>query len=153
MYSSHNICEFFNISRETVRTWSDEFGAWLSATAKPEKGRQRQFTDSDLRVFALVSDMKKQGLLYADIKAALGAGQRGEIPDTVYAVVPGERNRLAELQTRIDDLQTALSTALEDRQRMAGQIELLTRQLEAAQDENRRLNREIGRLEQRIDDD
>lgn len=99
----------------------------------------RQFTEDDLKVFSLVSEMKSQGKVYAEIKAALGAGQRGDLPDSIYAVVPGERNRLAELQTRVQELQSALSDAIEGKQRSDAKVELLNDQLKAARDEITRL--------------
>jgi DNA-binding transcriptional MerR regulator len=153
MYSSHNVCEFFEISRETVRSWSREFAPYLSPTANPEQGRQRQFTDADLRVLSLVADFKKQGLLYSDAHAALQAGQRGDLPDTVHAIVPGERNRLAEMEQQVRELRAALSEAIEDRQNFAGQVEALTKQLEQTRRELREAYKEIGRLEARMDDD
>lgn len=152
MYSSHNVCEFFGVSRETVRTWAHEFSDFLSPTVNPEKGRTRQFTDEDLRVLALVSEMKKQGLLYTDVKAALGAGQRGELPTAAHAIVPGERNKLAEMESRIADLQTALSELMQSDQRKAGEIESLSRQLEAAQAKIERLTGENAVLKYRLED-
>lgn len=109
------------------------------------------FTDEDLRVLALVADFKRRGGRLDDAKAALAAGQRGELPTTLHTVVHGERNRLAELQQQVSELRAALNDSLNENQRALGQVELLTRQLEAAQSEIRALNREIGRLERDTD--
>src|SRR5258707_2207167 len=98
MYTTSDVTQWLSISRQTVLTWVREFEAYLSPTASPDERRARQFTDADLRVFALVSERKKQGLLFADIHAALKAGQRGELPDLSRALVPADRGRLAQLQ-------------------------------------------------------
>lgn len=150
MFNSSQVEALFSKSHETIRAWAQEFRDWLSPTANPEKGRARQYSESDLEVFALISEMKAQGRLFSDIKAALGAGQRGDIPQS-FAVVPSERGKLAALQRQINEMQAALSSALENNQHKDGRIEELTRQLEDLKAENKALNREIGRLESRID--
>jgi len=111
----------------------------------------RQFTEDDLRVFSLVSEMKGQGKIYAEIKASLGAGQRGELPDSIHAIVPGERNRLAELQTRVEQLQMALSDAIESQQRSDAKVQLLSEQLEDARIEIAKLIGENAVLRYRLE--
>lgn len=151
MYPAHTICDFYKISRETVRTWSAEFAEYLSPTANPGKGRQRQFSDSDLAVLSLVAEMKNQGSLFDDIHLALRNGQRGTIPPAALALTeteqPKEIPRSLSLRQEVERLRIELQRVLESGQRKDAQIELLTRQLEAAQREIRDLNREIGRLE------
>lgn len=152
MYPSSRVCELFSISRETVRTWSREFSDFLSPTANPGENRQRFFTDADLAVFALVSDMKARGSLYDDIKVSLGAGQRADPPEIENILAPTERGRLVQLEKQIVMLHEELAKIQGDVQRKDAQIELLERQLADAQQEIQKLNREIGRLEVTKDD-
>src|SRR5258706_11834416 len=87
-YTTQHIQQFFKVSPQTVRNWCDAFGAWLSPTATPDKNKARRFTDDDLSVFALAHELIKQGKEYEDVKAALGAGQRGQLPETSTDLLP-----------------------------------------------------------------
>ena len=150
MYSASQVAQLFKTARETIRNWAIEFKDELEPNANPGEGRQRSFSDRDLEVIALISEMKGQGKLYADIHAALANGQRGDVPADVSAIVPTDTPRPTQLQARVNFLEAELQTARETDQRNQAQIELLTRQLEAAQQEIKSLNREIGRLEANI---
>lgn len=125
--------DLFNCTRETIRAWSIEFKTYLTPGANPRSNQKRIFTEKDLRVLALVSELKDAGKLYSDIHEALGAGQRHDPPDTSSALAPVERGKIATLQTEVAGYRQALTVALEDSQRKAGQIELLERQLSEAQ--------------------
>lgn len=154
MYPARLVCDLFKISRETVRVWSVEFAQYLSPMANPGEGRQRQFSDSDLSVFALVAEMKGQGKLFEDVHLALQNGQRGSSPASINSLLevqqPRDTPRALSLRREVERLQIELKASQEDSQRKAGQIELLTHQLEDAQKQIRELNRELGRLEGRL---
>lgn len=150
MYTALQASTAFKIARETIRKWCLEFGDYLSPSANPGKNRDRHFNDDDMRVLALVSEMKAAGRTYSDIHAALGAGQRGEIPEVRPIPSGGERNRLLVMEKDIQDLRAALNDALEDRQRQAGQIELLQQQLKAAQEKADKLRDENAVLRYRL---
>ncbi|MBA3873377.1 MAG: hypothetical protein H0X30_29950, partial [Anaerolineae bacterium] len=132
---------------ETIRKWAVEFENELSPTANPGDGRQRVFVDDDLAIFALISEMKGQGKLYTDIHAALANGQRGSAPQNAKSLIVADPPRALALQTRIDALESQLTTALNANQRLEGRFDEVNRQLEAAKAEIKALNREIGRLE------
>jgi len=153
MYTASQVAQVFKTARETIRNWAIEFENELSPSANPGDKRQRSFTDSDLEIIALISEMKGQGKLYADIHAALVNGQRGHVPDDVSAIVPADTPRPTQLQARVNFLEAQLQAVMESSQRDKAQIDLLTRQLAEAQAKNDRLNREIGRLEGRIEKD
>ncbi len=153
MYTASQVAQVFKTARETIRNWAIEFENELSPQANPGGGRQRAFSESDLEIIALISEMKGQGKLYADIHAALANGQRGRVPEEASAIVPADTPRPTQLQARVNFLEAQIAAANESSQRDKAQIELLTRQLEEAQAKVDRLNREIGRLESRIKDD
>lgn len=80
LFNSSNISKMFEISIETVRTWSEEFAGYLSPTANPGHKRTKLFTLDDLTVLALVAELKKLGQNFQDVHVALQAGQRGNLP-------------------------------------------------------------------------
>jgi DNA-binding transcriptional MerR regulator len=167
LYSSRHACLLFSVAPETVRNWSEEFSRHLSVTANPGKGRHRNFTEDDMRVLGLISDLKNQGLMYEDIHAALDNGQRGEPPnfppDDLQALVVTDQKQQSIIQLQQLELQIAnlkqerdqaialiqptrdenikLATKLEIAQE---RIDELSEQLEKAQRRIEELNREVG---------
>ena len=109
MYTTKDICDKFGVSRETVRQWTNQFSDYLSPTATPEKGRQRNYTDKDLTVFALVSNQKSTGSTTEEISAALAAGQRAT-PPTEAQVVPMSDSGLATLRREVAQLRQEMDT-------------------------------------------
>ena len=107
MYQTKDVCENFNISRQTVRTWTSEFAEYLSPSATPEKGQQRNFSDEDMAVFALVHEVKQRGGTYENAHLQLKNGQRGELR-TQNLPVPAETDtHLATLRGQITRLSTS----------------------------------------------
>jgi DNA-binding transcriptional MerR regulator len=156
MYEPKHIEAAFRISSATVRNWSSEFERHLSPTARPGKNRHRTYTDDDLKVFALVSQMKNEGSTFADIHASLDAGQRGELPDmdtntlalryadkALIAQVDLLQRDLAEIRTERDTLREQLATALEhERENIR-----LSAQLEDARDRAEQLQARLDELQ------
>jgi len=101
LYSGQHTATMLGVARETVRNWADEFSAYLSPTATPGRGKRRMYSYDDLRVFSLVSDLKKQGMTYADIHVNLKNGQRGQPPalppEDVQALMVSKQERHLEL--------------------------------------------------------
>lgn len=79
MYTVSDVARHFNVSKQSGRVWAGEFEQYLDPAAKPAPGKTRQFTDSDMEVFALVAQLRQEGATYADIHAALAAGERGNV--------------------------------------------------------------------------
>ncbi len=153
-YSSRHIASLFKISRETVRVWSREFSAYLSPTAQPEPGRHRNFTDEDLRVFSLVSDMKNRGSVYEDIHAALAAGQRGDPPlatarhivgSETVTVLAQARARVADLERQVITLEQAIRPTQDENVKLKALLEYTQSELEKARQENRELLLKLGK--------
>src|SRR5258707_13542651 len=106
-FSTRHIMSLFKVSKETVRNWSQEFSTYLSPTASPAAGRHRQYSEDDLRVFALVHQMKGEGQLFEDIHASLQNGQRGSLAESdahsLVASEPGQQ--IVLLQDRVMELE------------------------------------------------
>lgn len=48
------VARLFRVDSDTVKKWCYEFSDYLTASAVPEKGQPRVFTESDIRVLAVV---------------------------------------------------------------------------------------------------
>ena len=129
MNTPKDICDKFGVSRETVRQWTNQFADYLSPTATPEKGRQRNYTEDDLHVFALVSGMKTTGSTTEEISAALASGQRGT-PPTEAQVVPMSDASAATLRRDVAQLRQDLDTVRTELLLTQGENRLLKQQLE-----------------------
>lgn len=155
-YTTQQIADLFAVSHQTVKNYCAEFAAYLSPTATPEKGQQRQFTDDDVAVLALVVEMKKAGAVFESIHHALGMGQRGDVPDAALIPIEGDGAgaggaALLVMRQQVIDLQTALA---EKERELAGrdaQIALLREMLNEAQRQVINLERKNARLEDHDD--
>src|SRR5215207_3277821 len=134
-YKSSHVQKLFNVSPETVRNWSEEFGQYLSVTATPGGGRHRLFTQDDMEVFALVAELKEKGLTYTDIHAALQNNQRGEIPQM--------------LVSQVQELQLALQydQAQEMVARLEGERDAALAKWQSLHDDNIRLQTRLEMIE------
>ena len=137
MYTTKDICEKFGVSRETVRQWTTQFTDYLSPTATPEKGRQRNYTEEDLSVLALVSNQKSTGSTSEEIAAALAAGQRAT-PPTEAQVVPMSDSSLTTLRREVAQLRQ--------------EMDIIRTELLMIQGENRLLKTQLEDKEKRIED-
>ncbi len=172
-YSSRHVQILHKITAETVRTWSQEFAEFLSPTANPGKGRNRIFTEKDMQVFSLVSELKARGLTYEDIHAALHNGQIGELPPapaTVEAMalereeqslaiqVERMRDMVALLTQQRDELQTMIQPVKDENIRLQAQLEAAQKRAQEDAEQRRlltediaHLNREIGKLQAKLE--
>ena len=167
-YRTSHICKLFDISYETVRNWTTEFGEYLSPTAIPGKHRKRLYTDLDMRVLSLVAELKKQGMTYEEIHANLKSGERGKPPTLdpkdLQALVTSEaEHRLAleverlqqtlmrahEELKQVEGLRQELEKSKRDTIRYEAQLESVK---EAARDERERLEARVRELTQRIEE-
>ena len=147
-YTTRHVSTLLGISIETGRLWAEEFADYLSPTATPGKNRHRMFTEEDVAVLALVADMKKQGLTYADAHASLKAGQRGNLPvlppsDVQHIISTDQETQLAFENER---LQRMLVQAQDALVRAEKQLE----QLETVKLEKSRLEGRVGSLEEQL---
>lgn len=155
LYRPQHVCTLFDISQETARIWAMEFREYLSPTATPGKNKHRLFTEADMRVFSLVAELKKQGMTFEEIHAALKSGQRGDPPilppEEVQAIVSTDRERRLAIENEY--LQQALVRAQEELK----QVTVIREELQQTKEQNIRLEAQIAiykdqqeRLEQTI---
>ncbi|MAW88496.1 MAG: hypothetical protein CMJ42_18405 [Phyllobacteriaceae bacterium] len=147
-YQTRHITQLFEISHQTVKDWTEAFADFLSPTATPGKGRARHFTEDDLRVFTLVSEIKRSGGTFEDVRAALAAGQRGTLATDL------DQQLMLPTDLSITRMKKALTDAREEAQmirdelmQVKGENRLLREQLEAREQSIRELYRQMARLE------
>ena len=167
-YSTSHVCQLYSVSGETVRQWTLEFSEYLSPTARPGRHRNRRYSVEDLGILSLVAELKKQGLTFAEIHAALKAGERGKLPtlepyelQLVTASAAESRSilEIEQLHQKLVKLQEELSLAqtqaAEARELKDENIQLKTslahteRQLEETQ---KRLDTATAELQRRIEE-
>lgn len=154
-YTTKQLYSAFSVSHQTIKNWASEFADYLSPTATPETNKRRVYTDEDVRVFDLVCRLKKEGKVYEEIRGALGAGQRGELPDMPHEIMPvSNGSAIALAHQRILQLQTEIEILKDERdKRIAaeGQVMLLERQLERTQDKLDETRKQVVQLEMKLE--
>jgi len=147
LYSSRHVATMFGVALETVRNWADEFERHLSPTATPGKGKHRMYSHDDLRIFALIADQKKQGMVYDEIHGSLDNGQRGDppsmFPDEVQALVVGEKEQRLSLEVEY------LQRSMIQMQRQLEEARQDLKVAEAAREEKIRLEVKLEAEQQR----
>lgn len=155
-FTTKHLATLYGKSETTIRNWAIEFAEYLSPTATPQTGKNRFYTVEDLKVFALVAEMKDQDQTFEQIHIALQSGQRGNPPDLseqdIHTMAIGERERrialeVEALQRTIVQLRQDLREAQEKAAQVA-QVTLENAQLKAAL-EYTRTDLEMGRMQLR----
>src|SRR5438105_14333407 len=59
----------------TLRSWTEEFGEFLSASANPPHGQPRRFTQRDVQILTAIRDYRAHHLSYDEIGARLHAAE------------------------------------------------------------------------------
>lgn len=76
MASVSQVARLLGVEREKVRAWSKEFAEYLSLTAQPAKGQERQYSEADMRVLAVVAEHLELGNEGEDVHYALNSGRQ-----------------------------------------------------------------------------
>jgi hypothetical protein len=79
------------VDRDTIKKWAYVFGEYLSSVAKPGKGKVRQFSIDDMRVFAYVLMYWEDDPDIEDIKYGLNSNDQFEfdsISDFITGITP-----------------------------------------------------------------
>ena len=153
MFTTSGIQRLYDVSPQTVRNWTNEFAQHLSMSATPKTGQRRQYTLEDLTVFTLVKEMTDKGFTYEEIAVSLGNGDRGDIPegakkgddeDPLNNASPEEVARTLALIRERDTALGRIEELLKENTKKDEQLVDLNKQISE-------LNREIGRLEVRLE--
>jgi DNA-binding transcriptional MerR regulator len=153
-YRNKDVQTLFNISPDTVRVWSEEFGEYLSPLAKPGTGKHRIFNDDDLSVFALVAEVKSKGLTYNEAHASLKSGQRGDIPEMIEerGIELRANLQLQLLQQQNQQLELERNEAVRLVKELQSDVANLQGQLERADQNSERTRTELEQARSRIEE-
>jgi len=129
MATTGEVAKLLSLSRTSIQSYSRRFGQFLSASANPEPGQRREFTDQDVRVLYAAKGFLDQGASYAEAVASLmvvpdfqeleappeapkPVEETALVPITTYQAVEQERDRLIadykEAQARVAELERRL---------------------------------------------
>lgn len=61
MATVSEVARLIGVEPGKVKRWATEFAEYLSLTARPAKGKERQFSEADLRVLAVIANHLRCG--------------------------------------------------------------------------------------------
>jgi hypothetical protein len=146
LYTSGDIMQMFDISRQSARQYAIEFADYLSPSANPLKGSQRNFNTLDMGVYAMIVQMKKRGATYEQIHIQLKTGARGDVP-SIAPIQAKPDSKVVHKERQLAVAQDQISTLQTDVLRKDAQIEVYQQQVERLEKRISDLDREIGQLE------
>ena len=76
MATVSEVARLLGVEPVTVKRWSAQFAEYLSLSARPASGRERRFTEDDLRVLAVVAEHLESGDDEDDVQHALNSGRQ-----------------------------------------------------------------------------
>ena len=150
------VASLFGKSKETIRRWLNNYEDYLSPGANPGDGKPRRISEEDLSVLALANEQLARGQSNDEVLAALANGSRSVPPQTPQSITP-ETTQLAifqlhkemnQLRIQITEYEMKLGIAEDRASRAESQLESERAEF---RDRIERLNREIGRLEARLE--
>lgn len=160
------VAKAFGIDRKTVSNWTDmpQFQKFFTEDARGINRTQRDYLEPDLLVINTIRAMRNKSMDWDEIEAELENGERErELPTSAMLV---ETTAPIAQYGRIVELQTALESAEEHIEELHDEIKHLKETVDKVRDEERqkarereqqlvdeliRLNREIARLEVRME--
>jgi len=79
------VARLLDVDRDAVIRWATKFAEYLSLTANPKKGKERHFTEADLRALAVIAEQVEMDGEADDIHYALNSGRQHEEPFLAFA--------------------------------------------------------------------
>jgi hypothetical protein len=76
MATVSEVARLLRVDRDRVKLWAQEFAEYLSLTALPAKGHERQFSEADLRVLAVIAEHLELDNEADDVHYALNSGRQ-----------------------------------------------------------------------------
>lgn len=124
-HTTAQITKLANVSPQTVRNYTREYGELLSPQARGETG-PRLFNDEDTRIFCAIVDLRKAGVPAAEIIERI---RRGDVViDVAPQAPPHEATNSPQAPQIAQDGPQALMVLQRDLQR---QIDAVQRRLDA----------------------
>ena len=159
-----DLAKLFGVSDKTIRQWATEFSSFFSES----KTKIRTYTEEDIVILATIAKYSHRGESYTTIRDRLESGERVDKPSEVtygadMRMVPAaaveQMIDATEIRMQLERMtveRDKLLELLQDRDGVIKNKELTIEQLYAQVDQLRneltKLNREIGRLEGRLEE-
>lgn len=148
-YKRADIALHFGTHTETIRRWTKEFAAYLSASATSKT--KSSYEHSDVEKLSLIRDMIENGNTSEQIHLALQSGQKGQfdgfLQNSRVQLTESDIKQLSEIAMERDRLAEELQAARETIASLRAKVDLLAER--DAKIES--LNRLIGKLENQIE--
>lgn len=149
-YSVSQTARIIGISPNTVRSWTGHFDEFLSASARPESGHERRYTDDDAELFQTVKILRDQGHPMKQIRPIIESGERYEpILESTMALETGTQ---ASKSKRDATTAQVLGLLKHFTARYESRIDDLELQLKAERDARISAEKEVARLEGMVDE-
>lgn len=147
-YKRAELALHFGRDSETIRRWTNEFSEYLSIAAQSKT--KSSYEHSDVERLTLVRDMLESGSSNEQIHLALKAGQTGHFDGFLkngrVQLSEGQVEQLAIIAQERDELRQEVQELKQALAKANARADLVAdKDAEIA-----RLNREIGRLEERL---
>lgn len=149
MYSRSEISQHFATTPETIRRWSRDFAPYLSPSANDSN--KSEYTDDDMAVLVYIHEAYKRNENTDTIAASLASGQRGTwhgiLENRTMTITENDALQIHKIREERDSYHAKL---IEAEKRIAA-LEAQASDADSLRKEINELNREIGRLEARLD--
>ncbi len=148
-YSPADVERLLGISRPAVRVYATKYALWLSPEASPAPGAARRFRIGDLRVLAWIYQQSKENQTHEQIQATLKDhdGVPASFDWLLEADAAAAASNVMEEPTSENTALVpvaALRAAQALMQDARNREETMADQLASLQEENKRLNLELG---------
>lgn len=174
-YQINHVKMLHGVSGETVRNWIDVFISYFSEGASPGKGRQRNFTVEDMKVFDFIASERKRGMKMEEIGVSLANGTRGSeppMPDDIRLRLADNNLQTSVVLNKFEELRgefsvigsqiDALIMTAEEREMLVSlqamleekdkHIAFLERKVEQYEADDKRMEEKAARIERATDD-
>jgi DNA-binding transcriptional MerR regulator len=135
---TNELAHRIGISPSLLRKWTDQYREFLSETAAPDPGQEREFTIEDCFVMATVSVLRDDAMPHAAIKEEIAGGTRIEmLPELPSEEIEAARravqlvpvDRLHRALDRVDALRTELERVIAERDKALADKEAANKQI------------------------
>lgn len=148
-YTRSEVAQHFDTTTETIRRWSKDFSNYLSPNAY--NSNKSEYTDNDMEVLIYIHEAYKRNEKTDDIAASLSVGSRGEWDGYLQKrSVTITESQVAEMH-RLTKLEKELTEELHEAKIKIAVLESQVQGLEKKDQEIIRLNRELAKLELRME--